>query len=56
MNKLELRKVLRKKKKSELIELVGIFSKECPHFSLGKKVSKFNHEDLASKFWGILLN
>lgn len=56
MNKLELRKVLRKKKKSELIDLVGIFSKECPHFPLGRKVNKLNQEDLVSKLWGILLN
>lgn len=56
MDKIELRQVLRKKPKKELIELIDIFSKECPHFKFNFDVRKPNKELLASRLGSILLN
>lgn len=56
MDKIELRQVLRKKPKKELIELINIFSKECPHFKFNFDVVKPNKELLASRLGSILLN
>lgn len=53
---MELRRVLFKKPKKELIELIGKFSRECPHFTSNRDVYSLNQEVLASKLWGILLN
>lgn len=55
MNKFELRHLLRKKKKTELNDLINIFSQECPHFKI-KLETKLDKETLASRVWVGLIN
>jgi len=56
MDRSELRQVLNKKPKRELIELIEIFSQKCPNFQVKFNANQLNKEMLASKLGSVLLH
>ena len=56
MDKLELRRVIFKKPKKELLEFIGTVSEKCPHFQVPSDMERLRPEILASRLLSILLN
>jgi len=51
----ELRKVLSKKPKKELIELLDDLSQKCPHLQINFDTSNLQQKILVSRIWQVLL-
>lgn len=56
MDKLELRRVLFKKPKKELLEFIGTVTEKCPHFRVPSDMERLRPEIIASRLLSILLN
>lgn len=51
----DLRKILYKKIKRDLVELTNILNEECPTLNLNFDATSLDHDTLASRLWEILL-